>query len=281
VLGKKRILVAAASAGVILGLAELLFLDLPVHQGALLFFATLFVPPSFAYAYTDYTDSKRNKEIEAALPEALFQAASFPGESGTEEVLRSIAHSGYGALSVEFAKACKRVRAGTSVPRALERMAKENDSTLLSRVIRLLSNAYERGGNQSLAFKEAAEEALQMQLLEKENAASLATQKYTLLAASAVLVPAILALLLNIVSTLGEGLASGILAYSTASNAEREALLNAVATGNAVYLAAFAAMSSYFVASFEGNAKKAVIYAAFTVPTALLLFETIRNASII
>lgn len=278
---RKKALILAAAAGIAAGLFELLFLDLPLHQGALLFFATLFIPPSFTYAYLDYSASKQNREIEAALPEALFQAASFPGESGTEEALRSIARSGCGALSEEFAKACKRVRGGASVPRALERMSGENDSALLSRVTRLLSNAYENGGNQSLAFKEAGEEALQMQLLEKENAASLATQKYTLLAASAVLVPAILALLLNIVSTLGEGLASGILAYSTASNAEREALLNAVAMGNAAYLALFALMSSYFVASFEGNTKKVVIYASFTLPTALLLFEVIRNASII
>lgn len=276
----RKALLAVACASLAAALAEIVLLDLPLAQGALLFFATLFVPPAAAYAWFDYAASRRVADIDEALPSALFQVASLPRGTSTEKMIAAVASAGYGALSKEFSKANRRIGAGASVPRALELTAQENDSALLKRSCLLLSNAYAAGGDQSHAFKEVAEDAFQMQALARENAASLSVQKYTLLAASALLVPAILALLLNIVSTLSAGLDSGGLLLSSASASQRAALLAAVTLGNQAYLALFAALSAYFVASFEGNAKKAVVYAAFNLPCALLLFEFLRQAGI-
>ncbi|MFA4946175.1 MAG: type II secretion system F family protein [Candidatus Micrarchaeia archaeon] len=274
-------LARVAAASTALALLELAFLDLPLAAGALAFLATLFVPSALAYAYWDYRASARIREIEDALPDALLQAASQPRSHGVEDVMESIAGSGYGALSEEFDRAARRVRAGSPIARALEKTAVENGSVLFSRAAGMLANASETGGDQRDAFKETAEDLLEMQLLERETAAGLAMQKYTVLAASAFLVPVILALLLNITAELNSGLTDGLSSFSSLSAVERARLVDAVALGSRVYLALFALLSSYYAASVDGNPKKTVVYAALAVPLALLVFEFLSTAGIL
>ncbi|OIO27708.1 hypothetical protein COX86_02290 [Candidatus Micrarchaeota archaeon CG_4_10_14_0_2_um_filter_60_11] len=277
----RKLVLAAAGASLALALLELALFDLPPLKMALVFFATACVPPAALVAYAGYQAERRVRDIEEALPSALFQVASLPKGANIEKAIAAIAASDYGLLSNEFAKANRRVNAGASVPRALELMARENGSALLGRACWLLSNAYANGGDQSNAFKEVAEDAFQMQALGRENAASLAVQKYTLLIASAALVPFILAVLLSVVNSLnGSFAASGGLFYSSASAAQRSALLDAVTLGSQAYLAAFALLACWFAASFEGAPKKFIAYAALCLPCALAIFELVRSATI-
>ena len=276
--GREKFLVIAA-ASLAAGFVELAFFKMPLVYQALLFFITLAFPALFYYFYLDYAESKRQLEIEEHLPSALFQIASFPKRASMERMLESVAKSDYGPLSEEFARALKQIRSGSPVSQALDQMRSRNNSLLLNRAVSLLLSAYKSGADLSRAFKEVAEDVFQLQSLVKERRGALAMQKYTLLAASAFLVPAILGLLLNIVSSLQSAFSSETLGISSVSNAQ--ALLDAVVLGNVVYLGFLAIISSVFIASSEGDVKKSVLYVAFLLPLSLLVFSMVRGASII
>ncbi|MFH0834925.1 MAG: type II secretion system F family protein [Candidatus Micrarchaeota archaeon] len=274
-LGKAAAVVAGIS--LLAGIAELFLLRPPFVYQVLLFFATVAFPPIALYFYLGYLRSKRLKEIDDNLPSALFQMASFPRRTSAERIMESVAKSDYGALSEEFGKACKQVRAGMSVPKALDALRERNDSLLLGRAVALLQNSYESGSDMSGAFRSAAEDVFRLQALGREHASAMTMQKYTLFAGGAVLVPLILGLLLNIVSSL-DFASAGEFGVSVETH---ETLVEAIVLGEQVYMVVFAAIASVFIASNEGNAAKSVLYFAVSAPFALLVFALVRGISII
>ncbi|MEW5955197.1 MAG: type II secretion system F family protein [Candidatus Micrarchaeota archaeon] len=268
-----KTIAAVAAAAFAAGAVELLAIPLPLAYQVLAFFATISFPPVIAFFYFEYLEAKRIRELEENLPAALFQIASFPRRTSMEKIMREIAKSDYGALSEEFARAVRQVDAGSAVPKALESMAAENDCLLLRRACALLAESYKTGADMSTAFKEVAEDVFELQAIQKQTAAALSLQKYTLLAGGCALVPLILALLLNIVSSLEFDL-EGI---SSVTPEQRRALLDAAVLGGQAYLVIFAAIASVFVATQETNKKKAVLYFTLLFPVALAVFHFVRG----
>ncbi|VVB67466.1 Type II secretion system (T2SS), protein F [Candidatus Norongarragalina meridionalis] len=275
--GFRKAVAIAAAVSLLAGIAGLFLLHPPFVYQVLLFFVTVSFPSLAFYFYLGYIRSKRLKEIDDNLPSALFQMASFPRRTSAERMMESVAKSDYGALSEEFAKASKQVRAGMTVPKAIEAMRERNDSLLLGRAVALLQNSYESGSDMSAAFRAAAEDVFRLQALGREHAAAMTMQKYTLFAGGTVLVPLILGLLLNIVSSL-DFASAGEFGVSTETHA---GLVEAIVLGEQVYMVVFAAIASVFIASNEGNAAKAVLYFAVSAPFALLVFALVRGISII
>lgn len=255
---------------------ELLFLQGELLFIVLLFFLTLVFPPLAIYYYFGYLESKRLREIEDVLPAALLQVASFPRQASMEKIISALAYGDYGVLSSEFRIIEKQVNAGMPVVEAFEECAARNNSTLLNRALKLLANAYKSGADLSNAFREVAEDALELQAISKEARSAFALQKYTLLAGG-IIVPVTLGLLLNVVSGLNTG---GLEEFTGTSATAREALSAAILFGNQVYLTIFAVVASAFIASSEGDLKKTVLYAAFLLPASLLLFNFVKNVGI-
>lgn len=280
---KRRALLLVAVASVVLGLFELFLLRLAFAELALVFLATLLLPPLLLWFYWDYEREKRLAEINAALPAALLQAAAFPRRASMEKIIGALASGGHGALSEEFRVASKQIDSGASVKTALENLAARNPTVLVRRCTDLLVAAYDSGADLAPAFREVAEDAFDLQAISRENAAAGALQKYTLLAGGALFVPAILGVLLNLVASLGVGGAFSFGeegAAAQAALAQRTAVQNAVVLGAQFYLVIFAALAGVFVASVEGAKRKAVLYFAFMAPLALLVFHALQAVSI-
>lgn len=238
--------------------------------------AVLFMPPLALYFLFEYLHSRKAREIEEKLPAALFQIAAFPRKTSMERVISSISKGDYGALSTEFAKAERQIKAGVGVSEALEEMGERSDSVLFNRTVALLVESYRSGADMSTAFKEIADDSFELQALSKESASSLALQKYTLLVGGGLLVPVILALLLNIVASLDfEGL-EGIALPEHA----RSLLMNAFIGANQVYLMMFAALASAFVALQEGTGRKGILYFALILPASMLAFHIVRGMAL-
>ncbi|MGB9577525.1 MAG: type II secretion system F family protein [Candidatus Micrarchaeia archaeon] len=272
----KQLLAATSAASAAAAAIEAAVFGTTTSTQLLLVFITLSFPPVLLYFFLEYAREKRRQEIEEALPSALFQIASFPSKTGIEKIIASVAKSDYGALSEEFARAKRLLDAGASVPEALESMSKRCNSRLVSRACALLSQSYKSGANLSQPLKEVAEDVFDLQAIARENASALSMQKYTLMA-GAVLVPLILGLLLNIVSSLDLGVSE----FSAQSNAARQALLQAAVFGAQAYLVAFAAIASAFIAFQEGTPKKAVLYFTAFFPVSLLAFALVQSVKVI
>ncbi len=232
----------------------------------------LFASPLLAYFYLSHLVRQRSAKIERFLPDALFQAASLQRGTGFERLIASVARSGYGPLSEEFAIVQRQVRAGVGVVPAMKAVAQRADSVLLERAVSLLVQAYHTGAEMSGAMRETAEDIFEVFSALLERRSALAMQKYTLLF-GALLVPVILGLIVNVVSGLD---LSALEEISKVSNEERVALLSAGIGAGQAYLVAFALLSSVLIAQQDGDGRKAVLYFTALAPLSLALFAAAR-----
>lgn len=216
----------------------------------------------------------KDKEIEDYLPDALLYASMMEYGVPMEKIIDNIASSGYKKLSDEFAIASRQIRAGTGVLQAFEDMRARNNSMLLDRVITLLAQCYKTGKDVHVAIRETAEDIFELNIVAKEQSASLSMQKYTILIGGCILVPTILAIVINVVSSIEAPYTTTV---SAASAVTGSLLLNAAADAVRAYLIIYVLLASFFVAYQEGRTRTFIGYAILFVPLVLLIFSFVRD----
>ena len=253
---------------IILGL---IFLMLGLFTGNTLFyflFGFSLMIPVIVYFYLGYLVSNRTSEIERSLPDALFQAASSK-RLNLEKIIRDISKRDYGPLSEEFAMVERQIKAGTNIEDALTDLVERNNSVLLERTVSLLIYGYRSGAAMGRALRETAEDIFSLFSLVRERKAVLSIQKYTILIGGGILVPMILGIVVQVVSGLNM---SGIAEYFK-SGTDTESLLDTVRWAIPGYLLVYSALSSYLIASQEGDNRKAIVYFVFMALISILLFN--------
>ncbi|HLC47839.1 MAG TPA: type II secretion system F family protein [Candidatus Norongarragalinales archaeon] len=234
--------------------------------------AILALPASLFYFLLDYLRDSRQRHLEEELPECLFQIASFPEGTPLEEIIERIAQRP-SLLGNEFKRARNMINAGLPTQEAIAAVTEGNSSRLLSRAISLLLETYKEGGKTMQALGRIAQDIYEMQALQRESASGLAMQKYSLLAATGILVPGILAILLSMASSL-DFPSGGETIWGNASNA---GLISAAILSIQVYLFSLSAIAGIFLAMQEGKLKKAPVYFCMLFPCSIALFNLLRG----
>lgn len=229
--------------------------------------SVVFLSPLIAYSILSFLAERKARNAESFLPDALLHASSVCEGMGFEEMIKSIARAGYGELSSEFRLAEKKLELGAGFEEALMGMGKRLNSALVERSLALLSSAYKTGADLGEAIRETAEDAVELFSAEKEKAATLAVQKYTLFA-GVLLVPWILGFITRAVSHLDFS-SMAELGVKTGGSGALEVGKNAAG----IYLLMFACFSAVFIAIQEGEPRKAVVYALAFVPVVLVVFS--------
>ncbi|MFH1257704.1 MAG: type II secretion system F family protein, partial [Candidatus Micrarchaeota archaeon] len=240
-----------------------------------MFLSTLLLPPSLLYFFLDYLHDRKQKRIDAELPDALFQIAAFPKDTPMEKIIETVANKD-SVLGREFRKADNLIKAGFPTEEAIGRIAGTNDSILLKRSISLALEAYGSGGNLSAPLNEIAQDIFEMQSLQKEAAAGFSMQKYTLLAGVAILIPLILGLLLSVIGALQFDTVDSIFQLKNSPE-----LLPTVIVAVQVYIFLLSIISSAFVSLQEGKIKKAPLYFSMLFPCSLLVFNVVKGINFV
>jgi pilus assembly protein TadC len=235
-----------------------------MYFGVMLLFIPLVV-----YFIILYLIDHRAKEIENYLPDALFQVGALEQGVPIEKIIQNLSKSGYGPLSEEFAMVSRQISAGTNIESSLLGVSERNNSGILDRVIVLLNQCYKIGGDIQLVIRETAEDIFDLVALAKEQAAILAMQRYTILFGGCIIIPIILAFVINIIS----GLDYNLLNISSVSQVERQSLISATTNAAQAYLIIYTFLASLFIAHQEGRARKAVVYFLIFVGIAIFLFN--------
>ncbi len=220
----------------------------------------------------------RTAEIEARLPDALLHASSFSKGTPLDKIIKSIADSGYGPLSIEFAAAHSQIKSGADVPSALSSISEENDSVLLSRATELLSQAYSAGGEMSMALKETAADMFSIFSIVRERESTLALQKYTLLFGGALLVPLVLGAITNVISKLG---GQGMELISSMSSLERASLISASIGAAQIYLVIYSLLASLFIAQLGGSWRNFIVYFVMMAPVSLFAYNLAMSVHVL
>jgi len=233
-----------------------------------------FALPLFTYFFVTHMVEQRMSALEHRLPDALLQASSFPKGVHTDRIIKSIAESDYGPLSEEFLSAHAQIASGADTPSSLKLIAEENDSVLLSRACGLLSQAYASGGDMHKAFKETAEDIFSTFSIIRERESALALQKYTLLFAGSLIVPAVLGLVAGFVFGLST---QGMEFISSTTPAERAALMAASVGAAQAYLVIYSLLASLFISQLQGTWRSFFPYFIAMAPVSLLVYNLALN----
>ena len=237
-----------------------------------------FTIPVLVYFFMVRKIEERTAGLEARLPDALLHASSFPKGTPLDKIIKSIADSGYGPLSLEFAAAHSQIKSGADVPSALRSISEENDSVLLSRATELLSQAYTAGGEMSRALKETADDMFSIFSIVRERESTLALQKYTLIFGGGLLVPLVLGAITNVISKLG---GPGMELISSISSAERAGLISASIGAAQLYLVIYSLLASLFIAQLGGSRRNFIVYFVMMAPVSLLAYNLAMSVNVL
>ncbi|MEM2137537.1 MAG: type II secretion system F family protein [Candidatus Anstonellaceae archaeon] len=246
--------------------------------GASLFaFALFFLSSQIAFALLSlcigpilyfgalYAAQREISAAESFLPDALYSAAAVHKILSPEKMLSSLAAGGFGRLSSAFAVALRRQKAGDSFERSMRAAIAEFPSQLAERAFSLLIVAYQSGADMHTALRETAQDIASFFALLRERSASLALQRYTIFASSAILVPMILGTLVSSVPAMAfqEG---------GSPSQQSDAPITILLPAAQFYLLICAALSSSALGFLESDPKKSVLYFAAIAPLSQMLF---------
>ncbi|MEM4555131.1 MAG: hypothetical protein QXT25_04760, partial [Candidatus Anstonellaceae archaeon] len=219
--------------------------------------AAVFLLAPTAYGLVLFFAHKQIAQAEAYLPDALYSAASAHRLLSPERLLSFLSKGGFGLLSEAFEIALRRQKAGESFAASLDAAFAHCPSLLVRRATSLLVLSYETGADMYFALRETAQDIASFFGLVAERSAQLSIQRYTVLAASGILVPAILGSTLSLAPLLAM---------------QGQSSLQPIALSCPIYLALNAAFSALSLGFSEGNMRQAGLYFAFMAPASQLVF---------
>jgi flagellar protein FlaJ len=228
------------------------------------------LPAILRFCFLVWHAENRRREMEERVADVLLQSSAFPAGTPTLQVIAYCAKPEFGVLGAEFAIAQRQIQRGASLEVALSDLSLRCDSRVVDWSVRLLLLAYSTGTDLSDAFRTAAEDLLETGAILRERSAALLVEKYTVLFAGGLLVPAVLGLLSAMVSQLDWSAFATLDLGTTAQ--QRLDLRDAAMTGIQLYLVEYAVVAGLFVGNQEGNIRRGLLYAAVLMPVGLIAF---------
>ncbi|MFH1664090.1 MAG: type II secretion system F family protein [archaeon] len=266
-----KLYLAFGAATAVISVAVSFIAGLDLIYSGILFALSFFLPGLLHYFFHLFKFEKNKREKENLVPDILLQASIFPKGTPIIKIIKYISESDYGLMSKEFNKAFSETEKGKTIEDSLKDISLRCKSEIISRTMNLLIQGNRSGAEMNKVFKETAEDILETQSIIKERIASTFIQKYTLILAGGIIVPALLGLIVGFINEMSF---LGINELGLGMPAEqRKEIIEAALTANQIYLIEYALIASVFIAQQEGNTKKALVYALILIPLGVVCYN--------
>ncbi len=208
------------------------------------------------------------KKMENEIVDALLQASTYPNECSIEEIIRKIA-TGDNLISRELKIAEQEMEKGASLEESMQGLEKRNKGKNVRLLAKLFLQAHRNKADNSMLFRNAAEDLMEKRILEDEKNIALMAQKYTLLIGGAIIVPLVLSMLVSLMADFDF---EGLKEFYSAGSLDKKELLEMVKLANLIYIGEYSIIASVFLAKQENNMKKAFIYFLAILPVSICCF---------
>lgn len=211
--------------------------------------------------------------MEAMLPDALKQMSDILKTGGTyEAALREIAKSEYGPLTDETNNILRRIEEGQNFESALQGFADNVPSRLIKRIIGILIDSVRSGAGMADILDQVAEDMREAYHLGRERKSASLMNVLFMVAAGAIVSPAIFGMVASIISFL-------IISVEDVGVASAADIAKAIEAKNLIILLMqlyivieLFATSAMMSITREGKMNKTIIYAPYLLFVAFLLF---------
>ncbi|HLC69219.1 MAG TPA: type II secretion system F family protein [Candidatus Bilamarchaeaceae archaeon] len=193
------------------------------------------------WLYPQYKKEKRLEEVESQLPDGLLLAGGLPAGSTLERVLQALGRGGE-ALGRECDTSLRQLRSHIKPETVLADFIERNKTAGVERSMALVQQAV--WTNRLERLHEIADDLLKILEIQRQRAALLAMQKYTLIL-GALLVPLILTMALELVENMRS--------FTQASALSTSSILPA-------YILVYALLGGYYIAELESKPSNALLY---------------------
>lgn len=156
-LDPKLIMILGGGSGAVL-LVVMVLLGFGIEIGLAMMLAVLFMAIIIIFL-PNLQKGKRSSEASRELPFALRQMATeLKSGLGLHDSMRSVAMSGYGALSEEFARTLEEIKYGETTENALIEMSNRIESDGLKRAVYQITRTLNSGGDPSKTLNVIADD---------------------------------------------------------------------------------------------------------------------------
>ena len=222
---------------------------------------------------------KKIDAIEEALPSALKQMADVLKAGGTyEAALREVTAAEYGPLTKEIELVLRKTEEGESLENSLKELADSINSRIVKRSVTVITDTVKAGAGLADVLDDIADDLKAMHRIEKERITETQLQVIFMVAAGAIVAPAILGLVSSVINLFINAATS--LNVSPQQVVESIIAKNAIVTLLQLYIfVEIAAVSAMIALMRHGRIGKGVTYLPILLLMAYMIYYSSAGVS--
>ncbi|MDD3178534.1 MAG: hypothetical protein PHR26_03370 [Candidatus ainarchaeum sp.] len=213
----------------------------------------------------------KTTKLEEELILELLRLSSLPKVNDLKFIIEKLSKSDTKILSKEFILISSKIKKGHLASSSLDLIKNKYHSRFISNFIDLLELIVKSGTVSIKDFRNLANNFLKSKEIINERKSILLMQKYTIIFAGGIIVPAILGIVVSLVSKLSSSLDITLLGLSSNLN-----LYNVSYYCSIIYIIEYIIISSIYLSFLEDNSKKFVVYLVLFLPVSILIFFTLK-----
>ncbi|MFH0905732.1 MAG: type II secretion system F family protein [archaeon] len=214
-----------------------------------------------------YSKSLIKKSLEDSILEEILKLTSLSKASDIKLIIQKLKNSKNKYLSKEFKEISSKIEKGHNIKELFEILKSKYNSEILDSFLDLLISSRTSGTVRLEDYKRLSDNFIKNKNLIDERNSILLIQKYTIILAGALLVPAILGIVISLSKQLGSVSVISTLGFDINSNLFIIAYYCTI-----IYIIEYVIISSVYLAFLESNIKKTIIYLIILLPISLIIF---------
>jgi hypothetical protein len=218
------------------------------------------------FIFKDYFHTLKVKKLESQLADEILKLSSFYSID-IKQIIYKLQKSNNDIVSKEFAIINKKINKGHKIKDLFEVLKKKYHSDLLDQFLDLIYISTTTGTVSLKDYKNLSAKFLKSKEIINERKSLLLMQKYTILFAGALIVPAILGVIISLVLSLSSSVDISMIGISN-----NVSLFSVSYYSSIIYIIEYVIISSIYLSLLEDNSKKSIVYLSFLLPASLLIF---------
>jgi hypothetical protein len=218
------------------------------------------------YLLKEYNCHLQKQELEKQLINNILSICSLENIN-LKLIIYKFANSKSKLISSEFSFIKSKLNQGHKIEELFKILRTKYKSNILNKFLDLLLISRTFGTTSNKDFKYLVENFIDSKNIIKQRESLLLLQKYTIFICSAIILPAIISIVIELVKNLSTSLDFSVFGFTISSN-----LFSIVYYCSLIYIFEYILISSFYLSFIEDNNSKFIVYLLILLPISIFIF---------